>query len=70
MEYQNFGPSGTLTVVQIEGFGSPEGSLRRKQQIKMANARSIKRTTPPMLQKSGENYVDKTIPENGHNLKI
>ena len=41
----------TLTVVQTEGLGIPEGSLRRKQQMKIANNRIIRRTTPPILQR-------------------
>ena len=41
----------TLTVVQTEGLGMPEGSLRRKQQMKIAKSRIIRRTTPPILQR-------------------
>lgn len=36
-------------MVQIDGFGIPEGSLRRKQQIKIANIKTIRRTRPAML---------------------
>ena len=32
------------------GLGIPEGNLRRKQQMKIENARIIKRTRPPILQ--------------------
>ena len=33
----------------MDGFGTPEGSLRRKQQIKIANSKTIKKTRPAIL---------------------
>lgn len=35
--------------MQIDGFGTPEGSLRRKQQIKIANSKTIRKTRPAIL---------------------
>lgn len=36
-------------MVQTDGFGIPEGSLRRKQQIKIANSKTIRTTRPAIL---------------------
>lgn len=41
----------TFTVVQMDGLGRPEGSLRRKQHIKIPNSKTIKTTRPAMLKR-------------------
>lgn len=49
----------TLTVVQILGLGNPEGSLRRKQQMKMANTKRITKTMPAILRRPRKTKVVK-----------